>query len=85
MLIQSGYNVANEAFSSDDFKAGSLFKENYGFCEWMHNHFKNPRKLVNLCRLKIRDESNGSNFQEKINKLNIPENLKNYLMMKEFQ
>jgi hypothetical protein len=31
MLIQSGYNVANQAFSSDDFRAGALFKENYGF------------------------------------------------------
>ncbi len=84
MLIQSGYNVANEEFSSDDFKAEGLFKGSHGFCEWMHNYFKNPRKLVNLCRAKIRSESNGSNFQEKINKLTIPANLKNYLLMKEF-
>jgi hypothetical protein len=30
MLIQSGSNVANEAFSSDDFRAEGLFKGNFG-------------------------------------------------------
>ena len=84
MLIKSGYNIANETFSSDDFKDEALFKGNFGFCEWMINYFKNPRKLVNICRAIIRSESNGANYQEKVKKLNIPAHLKQYLMMKEF-
>ena len=80
-LVESGCNLANEKWILDGtFTIGSKLDEE--FITWLRTYVKKPPKLINLCRMSIRSNLSKQFMSDKIKLLNIPNFLKDYLMMK---
>lgn len=87
MLIESDFDIINEKWLLNYINENSdenTTNENKRFVKWLRNYMKNPLSLLNLCRIRLRNELNNDNcyLEQKIQSLHIPIILKEYLMMK---
>ena len=81
MLIESGCDLSNEKWIQDGtFTIGT--KNDEEFLAWIRSYIKKPPKLMNLCRKEVRSNMGSYCLAEKIKTLNIPKQLKDYLIMK---
>lgn len=80
-LVESGCDLSSEKWIFDS-KFIIDNKIDDEFARWLKVYVKRPPSLMNLCRQKIRISLGDSNLSVKIDSLNIPKFLKEYLKVK---
>lgn len=84
MLIEAGCNLKNEKWLFEEPAQARIAETDLGkhFLAWLRSHVTKPVSLRSLARLVVRRQLGGQQLEAKVNLLNVPRYLKEYLLMK---